>query len=192
MERQPEYPPEYDLAACCQICGVDTDDCKCAECDTCGQQGEPKCIADHNLDPDCMVRSIWDLARHVGAFDDLEALSTERRVGKEIYKNGKGISFRALYPHPGEKDAVKPPHGADAVALSAYLEGTTISCSETVIPFPFTPYAFDECVRACEFETESGWQQTHGCDACPESETYPGYKRIDPNCSACKGEGVIL
>lgn len=47
MERQPEYPPEFDDETPCLICGRDCDDCPCPECPECGEKGKPECQGAH-------------------------------------------------------------------------------------------------------------------------------------------------
>lgn len=177
-EREPTYPPEYDMSVPCRICGVDTDNCTCPECDACGEQGEPKCIEEHGLKPECLIKSIEDLAAHLDCASDTEdPVLIARRCEQSVYRNSNGITFRAV---------------AGGVAVAAYVEGTDLWFEDAELSFPFTPYAFDEACRQATFETASAWNQTHGCDECPESSEHPGYKTIDPNCPACKGEGTIL
>lgn len=51
MERQPEYPPEFDEDPPCAICGRESGDCPCPECGFCGEQGRVECIAECDLKP---------------------------------------------------------------------------------------------------------------------------------------------
>lgn len=36
----------------CQVCGKHPDDCKCPECKTCGEVGNPSCYEQHGLERD--------------------------------------------------------------------------------------------------------------------------------------------
>ena len=47
MEREPQYPPEFDDDGPCLICGRPCDDCPCPDCSECGMKGEPACMGEH-------------------------------------------------------------------------------------------------------------------------------------------------
>lgn len=64
MERQPEYPPEYDNDYPCDVCGKSADDCDCPECSACGAVGDPSCYEHHGLKP--AHDSIQAFCEHIG------------------------------------------------------------------------------------------------------------------------------
>lgn len=39
-------PEPYEI---CEVCHRDIDDCLCPVCPVCGEQGNPRCYADHGL-----------------------------------------------------------------------------------------------------------------------------------------------
>ena len=53
---------------------------------------------------------------------------------------------------------------------------------------------FETAVKDVAQQADDIWDMTHGCDDCgPENDDeYAGYRAINPYCSTCKGEGIII
>jgi hypothetical protein len=77
------------------------------------------------------------------------------------------------------------------VSVGSIVEGVDWGTEEHELMYPFAADAWWKALQAVEDEAKEIWQETHGCDSCPENpET--GYHMIDPNCPECHGEGQIL
>ena len=77
------------------------------------------------------------------------------------------------------------------VQLGSIVEGVDNTTEIRELLFPFTEEAWDQAVKAVDDEAETLWQETHGCPACGIEGEFGG-TAINPDCEACKGEGVIL
>lgn len=85
--------------------------------------------------------------------------------------------------------SVDRPGGTETVfTVGSIVEGTDAEVTPVRITLPCEPKALDRAVTDVEAEATRIWNETHGCESCPEGVGGP----IDPNCASCKGQGVIL
>ena len=85
-----------------------------------------------------------------------------------------------------------------AILVSSIVEGVDWDTDTIVVnckPGEFKPIqisdAYWKAVENVEKQAKEIWDNTHGCDDCPE-DPETGYHIIDPNCKTCHGEGTII
>ena len=90
-------------------------------------------------------------------------------------------------------------------SVSGYCEGTDIDCDPHRVLLPTTSKKVDKAIDAADKDGCDLWQQTHGCEKChpegwcdergntfsPEGDNWIG-QPVNPDCTECKGEGVVL
>jgi len=81
--------------------------------------------------------------------------------------------------------------GKPGIGVGSIVEGVDQCTAVHELAFPFTMKKFWKAVAAVDEEAQQIWNDTHGCDDCPE-DPETGYHIIDPKCPTCKGEGQIL
>ena len=80
----------------------------------------------------------------------------------------------------------------NGVKIGSIVEGVDGDGTEYHdLTFPFDTEDFWDKMNEVELEAAQIWNETHGCEECPEGEI-EGYNRIAPDCPNCNGQGVIL
>ena len=90
----------------------------------------------------------------------------------------------------------------NGVSVCGYCEGSDVHIEPHNLTFPFNRDEFSEAVEKADLDGCDAWNQTHGCEECsPEGglnqygdEFQPGEVGgpVNPDCSGCKGHGIIL
>ena len=78
-----------------------------------------------------------------------------------------------------------------SLEIGSIVEGVEWGTATHYLTYPFSSDEFENVVKNVEYEAKEIWNETHGCNECPENPEN-GYRFIDPECKSCKGEGVIL
>ena len=83
-----------------------------------------------------------------------------------------------------------------------YCEGCDWEIETHYLPFPMTEKMFWETVTKADKEGVEMWRQTHGCEKCFPGGTCDEWGNafnggesggpIDPDCSNCQGDGIVL
>ena len=184
------YAPYNEAEPPCAICLKDCQYCDCPTCPRCEAVGDPHCYAAHGLIDPKPIKSVRDLARNCYCWDDEGGwVSAIKAVERGVYKyTDCGASARSLdMDWPG------------AVSVSGYCEGSDAEHPAHTLTFPFAESDWFAALDQCETESRETWDSTHGCEECwsqgycTESEELEcGNWPINPKCTNCNGDGVIL
>lgn len=141
------------------------------------------------------IQDLDDLLRIIGV-TNLSALqkvifkstdcgaSVQLLTSAELYSGGSPIDDDVMSDIHPEVEVI-------GVVLGSIVEGVDWGTEEYELLFPFTEKEFNSTLDDVESEANDIWNDTHGCDSCPENpET--GYHMIDSGCPECNGEGSII
>jgi len=83
-----------------------------------------------------------------------------------------------------------------------YCEGCDWEIETHYLPFPMTEKMFWQTINKADKEGMEMWRQTHGCEKCFPDGTCDEWGNefnggesggpIDPDCSNCQGDGIVL
>ena len=141
------------------------------------------------------INNLYELMRERG-FDEKTVKDIERTVYK--YTNcGAWFSFEGRsnggWDHWGEvqlRDDSLYNSGGE-VTVGSIVEGVDYGTEGHTLQFPFTLVEFNQALDEVEGEAKDIWNDTHGCDDCGIESEFGG-QAINPDCSTCKGEGIIM
>ena len=127
-----------------------------------------------------MIRNIQDLAQLVESARDASTGATDEETGKSIarrlYKDTScGISFW---------------HNDCGIVVTGYCEGSDDYIEGHPLGFPFDEAKFWEAVEAADKDGCNTWDETHGCEEC--GEEVDGRIPVNPDCTNCDGDGIII
>lgn len=180
------YAPYNEAEPPCAICLKDCQYCDCPTCPRCEAVGDPHCYAAHGLIDPKPIKSVRDLARNCYCWDDEGGwVSAIKAVERGVYKyTDCGASAWSI---------------DDSVSVSGYCEGSDAEHPAHTLTFPFAESDWFAALDQCETESRETWDSTHGCEECwsqgycTESEELEfGNWPINPKCTNCNGDGVIL
>ena len=99
-----------------------------------------------------MIRTIADIAAHLGAYDN-----SERAIARQVYK----------YTTCGCPAGVEVTEEGETVFwVVGYCEGVDVELNPHRVSLPCTPESIDGAVDRAEKEGEEVWNATHGCEMC--------------------------
>ena len=134
------------------------------------------------------IKSVRDLARNCYCWDDEDGVSAIKAVESGVYK----------YTYCGASERIRD-GWAGSVCVAGSCEGSDAEHPTHTLTFPFSESEWFEALDQCETESEETWNSTHGCERCwPEGfcteneELEFGCWPINPKCTNCNGDGVIL
>lgn len=138
IARRQGYPPEYDLAVLCAVCGQDAeaeDGCSCPECPRCTVVGDPDCYQQHGLKP--ANNSVQSFCEHVGiepVADALRAIDKHNPEHVWLVLSTPHEGKTRLYYHDREALETLPPHAIlDKVGVGGIAwDGSDWESSEEV------------------------------------------------------------
>ena len=141
------------------------------------------------------INNMYEFMRERG-FDEKTVKDIERTVYK--YTNcGAWFSFEGRsnggWDHWGEvqlRDDSLYNSGGE-VTVGSIVEGVDYGTEGHTLQFPFTLVEFNQALDEGEGEAKDIWNDTHGCDDCGIESEFGG-QAINPDCSTCKGEGIIM
>ena len=180
------YAPYNEAEPPCAICLKDCQYCDCPTCPRCEAVGDPHCYAAHGLIDPKPIKSVRDLARNCYCWDDEGGwVSAIKAVERGVYK------YTDCGASAGSID--------DSGSVSGYCEGSDAEHPAHTLTFPFAESDWFAALDQCETESRETWDSTHGCEECwsqgycTESEELEfGNWPINPKCTNCNGDGVIL
>jgi len=89
-----------------------------------------------------------------------------------------------------DKDAWEDPGGLwDRIVglrIGSIVEGAGACASPVTVPFPCIAQDVWDAVEDVDEQCDEIWNNTHGCEKCGADGA------INPSCTSCKGEGVVL
>jgi hypothetical protein len=149
------------------------------------------------------IGSDWELAHECGSHF-MRDLKVDAKRGEDglLRKTGRGTRYLLTISVKETKSgAIRGP----IFSVSGYCEGTDIDCDEHRVLFPTTSKRVDEAISAADKDASDLWKQTHGCEKChpegtcdehgntfsPDGDNWIG-QPVNPDCTECKGKGVIL
>jgi len=134
-----------------------------------------------------LIHSIQELAvKCYDADEGIDAKDAESEVSCGVFKYTEcGCSFH---------------HGDGCVTVRGYCEGSDVAHRSYKLKFPFTKDQWWQALEDADSDGKQTWDNTHGCEHCwtdgccnddGEELEFGGWP-INPNCTKCEGEGVIL
>ncbi len=129
------------------------------------------------------IKNINDLATKI------YHIEKPKYVTEELLSYQKGMIKRDVYKYTNCGAWINFTN--TGIELGSIVEGVDWGTNMHTLEYPFTKKQYWDTLQSIEDQANEIWQDTHGCDSCPEN-TDTGMYTIDPNCPNCKGEGLIL
>jgi hypothetical protein len=156
-----------------------------------GAENDPSAPYNQDDEGDCedgedLIHNIRDLAiQCYGHVADVTSERAKAAVEKGVYKyTSCGCTFNDYGTH---------------VLVGGYCEGSDADIAPHSLEYPFSSKAFFEALDAADAAGCEEWNRTHGCEKCwPEGYCGEwemlefGNWPINPDCTECGGDGVIL
>jgi hypothetical protein len=76
-------------------------------------------------------------------------------------------------------------------SCGSIVEGIDAEVMPKEVALPCTLKDLTDVVEAVEVEAQYLWELTHGCEDCSD-ETEIGYRRVNPDCLSCGGDGTSI
>ena len=137
------------------------------------------------------IRTLVDLADHLGAhYEDGDVTSVDRmgkRIARRVYKD-TSAGCPATIGHDGRSWLFR---------VFPYCEGFDgdLSGMGEWVRLPCRPEQIDDAIEDADLYSDHIWAQTHGCEGCWDGagvEGEFGGPVVDPNCKFCEGRGIVI
>ena len=80
----------------------------------------------------------------------------------------------------------------NGIEVGSIVEGVDYGTDTHTVTYPFKLKDFYDALQLVEDQADEIWKSTHGCSECGLENPETGECAINPECKACKGEGVII
>ena len=128
--------------------------------------------------------------------DGLTPQETVRQHGSDWMKNlalddqllKKTYRGKAVYLTVKVKEPIIKPY----FWVAGYCEGSDSEHPIHQVAFPCTGEEIDKAIAQADQDGVDTWNATHGCEDCGEPEWGMIDRAVNPDCTTCKGQGIII